>query len=173
MPDARRDVSGTPDVGPGGRAAACCAAPTRRPSEAEATLAEGEVMHRKDHGPRGVHAAQLAAWTAFALLAACTTAAWAQQGGPLLEKHAKGGVNCARCHAEVPPSAPVATAACTACHGDAAALAKRTARAIPNPHASPHLTASDPLRCESCHHVHRPSQNACVACHQEFAFSVP
>ncbi len=98
---------------------------------------------------------------------------FAQQTTPLLNEHEAAGVVCTNCHRENPLGVPVLAAACLACHGDAAKLAASTNDVAPNPHASPHLIPPEPPQCETCHHFHRPSENACVACHEEFVFKVP
>ncbi len=101
-----------------------------------------------------------------------SSAAQKEQGTLLGEKHKGKGVDCSGCHQESPPAKPVPSAACMKCHGDQAKLAQRTAKVTPNPHASPHLNPGDQLVCEDCHHVHKPSENACNKCH-EFKFKTP
>ena len=97
----------------------------------------------------------------------------AQPATPLLAKHQAAGVTCAVCHPETPPATAVRAPTCLGCHGDAAKLAAATWRTAPNPHASPHLVAPAPPQCDTCHHLHRPSENACVRCHEGFVFEVP
>ena len=86
----------------------------------------------------------------------------------LVERHKAAGTDCAGCHREEPPRAPVATAVCTDCHGAYAAIAARTAKDEPNPHAS----HQGDLPCETCHHVHKPSVDFCMQCH-DFGFKAP
>ena len=87
--------------------------------------------------------------------------------GFLIDKHVAAGLDCAACHAEVPPARPPENAACSKCHGSYAELAAKTAEQ-PNPHAS-HLGE---IPCASCHHVHRASQVFCAQCHN-FDMTMP
>jgi|WetSurMetagenome_2_1015567.scaffolds.fasta_scaffold118400_2 hypothetical protein len=97
----------------------------------------------------------------------------AQPATPLLAKHQAAGVTCATCHPETPPATAVQAPTCLGCHGDAAKLAAATWRAAPNPHAPSHLVDPASPQCDICHHLHRPSENACVRCHKGFVFQVP
>jgi hypothetical protein len=90
----------------------------------------------------------------------------------LADKHQKANVNCQGCHEESPPAKLAPTAACMKCHGDMAKLISKTSKRVPNPHASPHEPPAE-TKCESCHHVHKKSENSCVQCHEEFVFRVP
>jgi hypothetical protein len=90
----------------------------------------------------------------------------------LLEAHRAAGLNCAQCHQEQPPKLAPSTTTCLRCHGDQQALAEKTREAFPNPHASLHLAAGETQICSDCHHVHRPSEVSCSACHREFYFNV-
>ncbi len=93
-------------------------------------------------------------------------------GGALYQMHASMGLNCASCHKESPPTTPVSTAMCQSCHGTYQELAAKTdglAGGLPNPHAS----HQGDLPCESCHHIHKASENFCANCHQNFNFTVP
>ena len=94
------------------------------------------------------------------------------QNSLLADKHSKAGINCQGCDQETPPAKPVATVTCSKCHGNSETLAQRTQKMAPNPHASPH-EASSAIKCESCHHAHKPSENSCATCHSEFNFKVP
>ncbi|MGZ3512522.1 MAG: cytochrome c3 family protein [Thermodesulfobacteriota bacterium] len=86
----------------------------------------------------------------------------------LSDKHKVAGISCEGCHKEDPPKDQVPTPVCYGCHGDQAKLANRTQKVIPNPHES-HLGE---VKCELCHHAHKPSKNYCSTCH-EFNFEVP
>jgi hypothetical protein len=90
----------------------------------------------------------------------------------LIEAHKSRGMTCARCHGETPAHSVPASQVCTACHGDQSALAQLTAKADPNPHASPHLTQGATQVCSDCHHIHRPSEVSCSDCHRSFKFNV-
>lgn len=94
--------------------------------------------------------------------------AWAAEAEQLGKRHEKHGVACAGCHRENPPAVLVPTAACLACHGGHAAVANKTAKKHPNPHAS----HQGEIACESCHHAHRPSVDHCAQCH-DFGFKTP
>ncbi len=86
----------------------------------------------------------------------------------LADKHRTASIACEDCHKESPPREQVATAICNKCHGDLAKIAERTKKVIPNPHES-HLGN---VKCELCHHTHRPSEDYCSNCH-EFNYKVP
>ena len=86
----------------------------------------------------------------------------------LADKHKIAGIACGGCHKENPPKDQVPTVICNECHGDQAKLANRTQKVIPNPHES-HL---GDVKCELCHHAHKPSENYCGNCH-EFGYKVP
>jgi len=92
------------------------------------------------------------------------------EAGPtfLSDKHKVAGIGCGDCHNGNPPKELAPTEVCTKCHGDQAKLANRTQKVIPNPHES-HLGE---VKCELCHHAHKPSENYCSTCH-EFNFKVP
>jgi hypothetical protein len=87
----------------------------------------------------------------------------------LLQKHLDKKVTCNGCHRENPPATAVKTNACLSCHGTYAQLADKTeGKQAQNPHAS----HNGDLDCDSCHHVHKASENYCSQCHQ-FEFKVP
>lgn len=87
----------------------------------------------------------------------------------LLQKHIGKGMVCTACHQENPPATAVKTKTCLTCHGPYDKLADKTeGKAAQNPHAS----HNGELDCDSCHHVHKVSDNYCAQCHQ-FEFKVP
>ena len=94
------------------------------------------------------------------------------QDGRLLARHQAAGQSCTACHAETPPRQKPATAGCLGCHGDQAAIAAKTAKANPNPHAPPHLDAGGTQTCTDCHSVHKQSEVTCTDCHRGFNFNV-
>ena len=90
-----------------------------------------------------------------------------------LESHQKAGLTCQNCHKESPPKELVPGAQCLTCHGDLAKLVAKSSKAVPNPHASPHLNPGEVPKCEDCHHIHKPSVVSCKVCHQDFQFNMP
>jgi hypothetical protein len=92
----------------------------------------------------------------------------ASGGGTFLaDKHKAAGLECNGCHVEAPSKAPDMKV-CLKCHGPYDALAAKTEKVNPNPHAS-HLGEED---CDSCHHGHKASVDRCGRCHA-FGFKVP
>ncbi|MFB3819274.1 MAG: cytochrome c3 family protein [Candidatus Methylomirabilales bacterium] len=132
-------------------------------------------MHVHPAGfPNGVRL--VLALAAAALLALLAFPARLPAQDPLLgiHRHEKAGIACAGCHVEKPPAAKVTTAQCLACHRDYPALAQRTADVVPNPHApTPHSTPTEMPECDSCHHIHKPSQDSCAGCHDTFTYRTP
>ena len=90
-----------------------------------------------------------------------------------IEKHQQAGLTCQSCHKESPPNVTVAGAQCMTCHGDVAKLIAKSIKAVPNPHASPHISPGETPKCEECHHIHKPSEISCNNCHQDFKFKMP
>lgn len=89
-----------------------------------------------------------------------------------LERHQKAGLTCESCHKEAPPKDLVKGEKCLTCHGDLQKLITKSAKAVPNPHASPHLAPGEQPRCEECHHIHKPSEVSCLTCHQDFKYKM-
>lgn len=87
----------------------------------------------------------------------------------LADRHAAKGLSCEACHKETPPAKRVKTEQCQTCHGDYAALAKRTAAMQPNNVHENHLGDLD---CRECHQGHKADKLACAQCHQ-FTFTMP
>ena len=52
----------------------------------------------------------------------------------LADRHVAGGMNCAACHRETPPSKPVPMAQCLTCHGSYDKLADATEKQIGRAH---------------------------------------
>ena len=91
-----------------------------------------------------------------------------------IQRHEKAGLACGACHGENPPQNTVPTARCVQCHGEYTALARKTEKVVPNPHApTPHSGPTDMPECDSCHHIHKPSQDSCLQCHETFNFRTP
>jgi nitrate/TMAO reductase-like tetraheme cytochrome c subunit len=96
--------------------------------------------------------------------------------------HTKAGLSCSACHGTAGIQEPPSTATCLQCHGDRAALIKRTERlnkAVQeknpqtgkmervvkdiNPHSGHHDRGR--LDCFECHREHVKSVNLCAQCH--------
>jgi nitrate/TMAO reductase-like tetraheme cytochrome c subunit len=96
--------------------------------------------------------------------------------------HAKAGLACSACHGTAGIQEPPPTATCLQCHGDRAALIKRTERVNKvveekspvtgkmervvmdtNPHSGHHDKGR--LDCFECHREHTKSVNLCAQCH--------
>ncbi|NPU84415.1 MAG: cytochrome c3 family protein [Syntrophaceae bacterium] len=90
-----------------------------------------------------------------------------------LERHQKAGLTCKSCHKEEPPKTVVPGDQCMTCHGDLAKLIQKSSKAVPNPHASPHINPGEQPKCEDCHHIHKPSEISCLNCHQDFKYKMP
>ncbi|MCK9392410.1 MAG: cytochrome c3 family protein [Syntrophales bacterium] len=90
-----------------------------------------------------------------------------------LERHVKAGLTCQSCHKESPPKDVVPGMQCMTCHGDLKKLLEKSSKAIPNPHASPHIAPGEQPKCEECHHIHKPSEVSCSSCHQDFKYKMP
>jgi fumarate reductase flavoprotein subunit len=115
------------------------------------------------------NATRIGWWSLVALLAiGWSVGSWAAGNGPLADRHRGAGIECTSCHTEKPPAQAVESATCIACHGAYAALAAKTEKTHPNPHAS----HQGELPCESCHHVHARSVDYCSQCH-DFGYKVP
>lgn len=94
---------------------------------------------------------------------------WAQQQKFQADKHKDRGLDCAACHKETPPSQAVPSAVCKNCH-DPEKLAMKSAEKLGR--QNPHDNHLGDIPCESCHHGHKPSEDACAKCHN-FGFKVP
>ncbi len=82
--------------------------------------------------------------------------------GGLKQKHADFGVGCAGCHgADLSFAEPPTTAVCLLCHESHDAVARLTARLLPNPHHS-HMGEA---ACTTCHMEHSESRLSCNQCH--------
>jgi hypothetical protein len=90
-----------------------------------------------------------------------------------LKRHQKARLTCQSCHKETPPKELVPREQCMTCHGDLAKLIAKSSKAVPNPHASPHISPGEQPKCEECHHIHKPSEVSCNSCHQDFKFKTP
>jgi hypothetical protein len=100
-------------------------------------------------------------WVCFFSVFLSSGPARAAQGPFLGDKHKNMGMDCSGCHKEDPPKQDVPMAVCLECHGDYPKVAAQTNKLDPNPHDS-HLGE---IECGRCHHAHKASVNACVACH--------
>ena len=105
--------------------------------------------------------------TALLGAAMCVDAA---DGKFLADRHVWRGLQCDACHE---PDMKVKMngdlEVCTSCHGDYAAMIKRTeGRFETNPHAQ----HEGLLPCTECHKGHKPGVNYCGGCHN-FEYKVP
>ncbi len=94
---------------------------------------------------------------------------WAQQKKFLADRHKDRGMDCSACHKESPPAKAVPSAVCKGCH-DPEKLAMKSAEKLGR--HNPHDNHLGDIPCETCHHGHKPSEDACAKCHQ-FGFKVP
>jgi DnaJ-class molecular chaperone len=81
----------------------------------------------------------------------------------LLDTHKAAGKTCKDCHVK-PPKEGVSNDVCLTCHADY----KIAAASNIDPHNA-HMTYD---RCGDCHHVHKPSENQCLRCH-DFDMQAP
>ncbi len=86
----------------------------------------------------------------------------------LADRHKNGGLTCEDCHQEKPPKDNVPTKVCLECHEAFSEAAKAVNHDEIDPHYS-HMMISD---CGYCHHVHTPSEDQCMVCH-DFGFEIP
>lgn len=91
----------------------------------------------------------------------------------LADRHVARGVTCEMCHTKdmkVKPSTKYEDLdVCTDCHGDYAAMIKKTAGKY---ETNPHGQHEGALPCTECHKGHKPGVNYCGGCHN-FEFKVP
>lgn len=89
---------------------------------------------------------------------------------PLSHLHELRGIDCADCHTNMPDGPPGEPEAgtCESCHGTMEDLAQVEWPDKPNPHDS-HFPG---LECTFCHHVHEPSYDFCLECH-DFGYQIP
>ena len=107
-----------------------------------------------------------------ALLAVVGTATGASAPDMLADRHVARGMTCASCHAETPPSKPVKTEKCLACHGSLEKVGESYDAAKAGNLPNPHVNHNAELYCEDCHRGHSPGVNYCAQCH-DFTYKVP
>lgn len=109
----------------------------------------------------------------FAALVLCAVIAsgrgWAQEKKFLADRHKEKKLDCSACHRETPPAKAAASEVCKGCH-DPEKLAMKSAEKLGR--QNPHDNHLGDVACETCHHAHKPSEDACAKCHQ-FGFKVP
>ncbi|MGE6433926.1 cytochrome c3 family protein [Shewanella baltica] len=82
--------------------------------------------------------------------------------------HKNAGIGCADCHGKGKPKEAAPMFACLQCH-DTKELADTTKDIEPtNPHKNRHNGTE--TNCNTCHHQHKPSENACLGCHERWEF---
>jgi fumarate reductase flavoprotein subunit len=90
-----------------------------------------------------------------------SVAGMAQQKQEAKDIHGRLGVSCPDCHgAKGPPQVPDRET-CLKCHKSYAAVAERTEKLKPNPHAS----HDGWVACTHCHATHGTSRLYCNGCH--------
>lgn len=108
--------------------------------------------------------------TCAAMMAFFALSAVAQEGPYLADRHAARGMKCETCHTsnnKLKTNGDLDI--CSSCHGDYAAMIKRTnGKYETNPHAQ-HEGA---LPCSECHKGHKKGVNYCGGCHN-FVYNVP
>lgn len=125
-------------------------------------------------GKKGFIALSIAlTFICFLLTISLHNAGQAASAAAGIEKHQKAGLTCQSCHKESPPKDVVPGAQCMTCHGDMKKLLEKSSKAVPNPHASPHIAPGEQPKCEECHHIHKPSEVSCTSCHQDFKYKMP
>ncbi|NLG69130.1 MAG: cytochrome c3 family protein [Firmicutes bacterium] len=87
---------------------------------------------------------------------------------PLGHLHGLRGIPCTACHVEGVDSAPEGDGVCVDCHGSLDQITTGAAGDRPNPHDA-HYQG---LECTFCHHMHRPSEDFCLQCH-DFGYRIP
>ena len=102
------------------------------------------------------------------ILLFCGTFSLSQSPPLLLDKHTKADLECKSCHGAAEPPKAVGMDVCISCHGAYQKLAEKTKKVAPNPHDS-HLGE---VECSTCHHIHKPSEDGCRACH-EWGYKTP
>jgi hypothetical protein len=85
----------------------------------------------------------------------------AQQTREIKDMHGKLGVSCRDCHGDKSPSQVPERETCLKCHKSYAAVAERTEKLKPNPHAS----HDGDVSCMNCHSTHGTSRLYCIGCH--------
>ena len=84
-----------------------------------------------------------------------------QQQPEMKDIHGKLGLSCKDCHGDKnPPQAPDRET-CLKCHQSYKAVAERTAKLNPNPHAS----HDGDVQCTQCHSTHGTPRLYCNGCH--------
>ena len=108
-------------------------------------------------------------YLAFAAVAFGLSGTALAADGMLAERHATRNVTCTACHQTMPPKNDVKSAACETCHGNLAAVAKKTDQADINPHDS-HVEEAG---CLECHQGHKRPRLLCDQCHEFTQIRVP
>ncbi len=85
----------------------------------------------------------------------------AQQKQEIKDIHGKLGVSCKDCHGDTSQPQVPEREICLKCHKSYAAVAERTEKLKPNPHAS----HDGWVACTNCHSTHGTSRLYCNGCH--------
>jgi uncharacterized paraquat-inducible protein A len=98
---------------------------------------------------------------AMSSLVMFSAAGMAQQKQEIKDGHGKFGVSCPDCHGDKNPPQVPGRETCLKCHTSYAAIAERTEKLKPNPHAS----HDGWVACTHCHSTHGTSRLYCNGCH--------
>ena len=111
---------------------------------------------------RAVTCMILAISVAASALVAVGGATFTSQRRLVLEAHRTRGLSCVQISSRQPGPDGARRQRLPGLR-DQAKLPARTAKADPNPHASPHLPQGATQVCSDCHHIHKPSEASCSA----------
>ena len=92
----------------------------------------------------------------------------AQQNREMVDRHGTLGLSCKDCHEEKEPPEVPSRETCLKCHQSYAAVAERTKKLKPNPHAS----HDGDVPCAECHSTHGTSRLYCNGCHDYTHFKM-
>jgi hypothetical protein len=92
----------------------------------------------------------------------------AQQKQEIKDIHGKLGMSCKDCHGDKSLPQVPERETCLKCHKSYAAVAERTDKLKPNPHAS----HDGDVACTNCHSTHGTPRLYCNGCHEFTSFKM-